>query len=679
MVGNMHNEFNEQIRQTFIDESLELVNQLEDQLLLLEGNRSDMEAVNRVFRIMHTLKGNGSMFGFAKMSEFTHHMENIYDKIRNSQLELSDDIFSITLLSIDHIKSLIFEGESDSVSDTHSQLLSMLDGLALGISVNTNITALTEKKEKVEQRLYYIYWAPHEDIMMDGSNPLFFVQDVHALGSCACVCNASKIPDPLSFSVEKCYLIWHLLLATSKPLSEIEEVFMFLQDNSQPQIIDICKYTLSTLSDEDVLTFKSLAQSSSKIEDYGELTSKHANQQKKTDLENKGDAGSLRVTVHKIETLLNLVSELITVQAELSLLVQDCEDEILIESIEQVEHISRELRNNAFSISLMPIDQSLTRFQKLVADVSQLLNKKVVFTVEGGDTELDKTIIEHIIDPIMHILRNSIDHGIELPEKRLAAGKPEHGTILFKAFCSGPFVILQISDDGAGLNLRKIREIGIKRQIITESDILSDEELRNLILAPGFSTADKVSEVSGRGVGMDVVHQRIKEVKGELFIDSIEGSGTTMTLRLPLTISIVDTLLLKVENTHLLIPLSNIHQCFEVAINHQANIDSIIINDEYLPVLFLSHEFGHGVAEKKDYRIVSIPYQNQHIALLVDEIIGQYQAVIKPLGLLYRKHEFISGASILGNGEIALVIDPIMLIKQSTQRQKVSNAKAVLS
>lgn len=670
-------DFDEHILQTFIDESTELISQLEEQLLTLEDNRSDMNAINRVFRVMHTLKGNGAMFGFTDMSEFTHHLENIYDRIRNDQLTLNDDIFSITLMSLDHLKALLYSPESESTIAMHTQLMQQLDDLSIGKKIEKISPKLDIQEPQNQQHLFYVYFLPDEDILSDGTNPLFLVQDMCAIGESVTYCYTANIPDKEKFNIEKCYLIWHLLISTSRSQSDIEEVFMFVDEKSQPQIVDLGVFDVQI--EEIAESFYVFAHNARKIESLDSLLDpfKQTKTEKLGDTKpeknaNSASASSLRVSVQKIDNLLNLVSELITVQAELNLLASLSTDDDLIESIERIESVSRGLRDNAFSISLMPIEQSLVRFKRLVRDVSEQLGKIVNFNVEGGETELDKTIIESIIDPIMHILRNSIDHGIESPEKRVAAGKPEAGTILFKAYCMGPYVVIDISDDGAGLNLRKIREIAIKRGVISESDILSDDDIRHLILAPGFSTADKVSEVSGRGVGMDVVHQKIKEVHGELHIYSHEGKGTTMSLHLPLTISIIDSLLIRLGSTRFLIPLTSVHQCLEIPYQQleTSKNKSIIFNEEYLPIIIMSDEFEIQPDFQKVVRVVVAKYGSQYVGLVVDKIEGQHQAVLKPLGLLYRQQEFISGASILGDGEVALVIDINMLIKHHLIRQK---------
>jgi two-component system chemotaxis sensor kinase CheA len=337
----------------------------------------------------------------------------------------------------------------------------------------------------------------------------------------------------------------------------------------------------------------------------------------------------------------------------------------LQEVAESIESISRDLRDNAFSISLIPLEKSVLRFQRLVRDVSSKFNKKVDFVVEGKETELDKTIIEKIVDPIMHILRNSIDHGIETPEKRKELGKPETGTITLKAYPSGAHVVIEISDDGSGINIEKVRKTALNKGYISTNDEFNTDDMLKLILSPGFSTAENVSEVSGRGVGMDVVFQKINEIRGELDISTEMGIGTTITIKLPLTISIIDSLLVMIGETYYLIPLSVVERCAEVTTPTITNSPTKYLNLEgqYIPFIDLHEEFDID-EDRLDYqRLILVNHKNIQVALVVDQIMGNHQAVLKSLGQAYRKQEIISGASILGNGEVALVLDTNKLVQ----------------
>ena len=376
---------------------------------------------------------------------------------------------------------------------------------------------------------------------------------------------------------------------------------------------------------------------------------------------------------------MNLISELVTKQAELTMISGENEIPQLQELAESIESISRDLRDNAFSISLIPLEKSVLRFQRLVRDVSSKFGKKVDFVVEGKETELDKTIIEKIMDPIMHILRNSIDHGIETPEERIQLNKPESGTIRLKAYPSGAHVIIEISDDGAGINLDKVKKTAVRKGYIGTKDDLNKNEMLKLILSPGFSTTENISEVSGRGVGMDVVSQKIMEIRGELSIETEKGVGTTMTIKLPLTISIIDSLLVMLGGTYYLIPLSVVERCNEVptATITESKTEYLNLDNRYIPFIDLHNEFS--VEEERDelLRLILVQYKDLTVAIVVDQIVGNHQAVLKTLGYMYRRQEIISGASILGNGEVALVLDTNRLImdfmsNKSAQIEKIN-------
>jgi two-component system chemotaxis sensor kinase CheA len=375
---------------------------------------------------------------------------------------------------------------------------------------------------------------------------------------------------------------------------------------------------------------------------------------------------SVRVASQKIDIMMNLVSELVTKQAELSLLANEQLDPRLLEVAERIESISRDLRENAFSISLIPIEKSVLRFQRLVRDVSSHFNKKVEFIVEGKETELDKTMVEKIVDPIMHILRNSIDHGIESKEERQRKGKPETGTIRMKAFTSGANVVIEISDDGAGIDLDKVKKTAIAKGYISERDSPGKEELMNLIISPGFSTAENISEVSGRGVGMDVVNQKVAEIRGELGISTKKDEGTTITIKLPLTISIIDSMLIKLSGDYYLIPLSVVDRCDEVNAGKIAESDLkyLILKDEYIPYIDLRNEFSIHTIRPELQQVVLVNHKEMKVGFIVDEVVGNYQAVLKTLGTAYKKQEIISGACILGTGEVALVLDTNKLIQE---------------
>jgi len=670
-----------QFQQVFIEEANDLINQLEEKLLQLESEPGDMVLVDNVFRIMHTLKGNSNMFGYEHLGEITHHLENLYDAIREQKIKIDKSILQITFGCIDHFRNLI----EDQYLSEEGNMVTQKDILQSISEVLSDEVVTEEVKEKDDNispekkalKTIYIYFKPQPDIAEDGTNALYFIYDLFEIGDCFPVPYSGYIPTDESYNPELCYTLWHVILCTEESKENVIDNFMFLNDKNQPLV--------EVIADEDLLKkqgfkkkFKEHANSEQPIaqllkEKYLKNdTSKVKSEEKERKRESVID--SIRVSSGKIDQMMNLVSELVTKQAELSM-IANTHNEIdhLQEIAEHIESISRDLRDNAFSISLLPIEKTVLRFQRLVRDVSTKFNKSVEFKVEGKETELDKTIIEKIVDPIMHILRNSIDHGIEMPEDRIKAGKPEYGTINLKAFTSGAHVVIEISDDGCGINRDKVRNTAISRGYISEKEDFSTEEMLKLILSPGFSTAENISEVSGRGVGMDVVNQKIQEIRGELNIDTEENVGTTITIKLPLTISIIDSLLVEINKVFYLIPLSVVEICAEVKTPEitESGRSYLSLYNEYMPYIDLRKEFKIETERPEYQRLIVVKYKKIKVALVVDEIVGNHQAVLKNLGHAYRNQEIISGGSILGNGEIALVLDTNKLTSEFMEnRQK---------
>jgi two-component system, chemotaxis family, sensor kinase CheA len=688
---------NPHLLNTFREEAYELVTQLENMLLNIDCNSVDKETINSIFRVMHTLKGNGALFGFTYISEFTHKMEDAYDKIRNNQLTLNDEIVGLTLSSVDILRSLIENPVPDTLPSNYQKLLDQVSSI---IPTVNPIVENAEETMKIvpDKSSFYIYFNPGKDILDDGTNPLYLIQDLYSMGTCLIIANTNDIPAGAEFIPEKNYLQWHILIDTSKSQTDIEENFIFLNDQYKPIIFQITTSLEITLLDDFTKIFRERAQKTEYIQDIDQILKRmnpllkkartgetenrkdsstsdfsqnRENQKKDTDI--KTELSSIRVSSEKIDVMLNLISELITKQAALTLACENSGNPLLQEIAEGIESLSHNLRDTAFSISLVPLGQSLVRFKRMVHDVSAKVGKKVSLIIEGGETELDKTIIENILDPVMHILRNSIDHGIEMPEDRIALGKAEQGSILLKAYYSGANVIIQISDDGKGIDLEKVKNKAISKGIIKETDKPTDEELIQMIMYPGFSTADKVSDVSGRGVGMDVVNQKIRDVHGDFEIKTHTGYGTSITITLPLTISIIDTLLVKIADSSYLISLSMIDTCEEITIQQlkESHNNYMIINNIYTPFINLSTEFSIPFKNTEFIKMILVKYQDYQVGLIVDQIIGKFQAVLKPLGELYRKQEFISGASIMGNGEIALLLDTNKLIKKVSTNRKV--------
>lgn len=678
----------------FLEEATDNISDLEDALLKLEKESGDNQLVERVFRSMHSLKGGGAMFGFNKLSEFTHHLETLWDKIREGRLEVNQGLLDLTLQSVDHMKKLLREKE-DLTRDTETshknltvQVMKFL-GDDQQKDADDDSGNTESSGDDGGRKTYYIYFEPSPDIFDDGTNPLFLLDELNSLGQCKVIPYLHRVPVLKELDPVKCYTYWEIVLATSEDENAIHDVFIFVEDQAK---IDIHLLSNTNLL-ENAGFVEKLEEESGRREDIGydglrEITENLSKQPEEG--EKSGSASgiggaakesaisSIRVGSEKIDHMMNLVSELVTTQARLSLRAEQLGDGELETIAENVQKLTRQLRDNAFDVALVPVETMLTRFQRLVRDLSNSLNKKVSFTAEGTDTELDKNIIETLTDPMLHIIRNCIDHGIETPEERKKAGKPEEGKILFKAFYSGASVHIQVHDDGRGMDPEKIRQKAIDKGLISRETSLSKKEMFDLVFQPGFSTSDNVTDVSGRGVGMDVVKRNLDEIRGEVEVDSEINEGTTLTVKLPLTLSIIDGLLVKIADNKYVMPLSAVDKIY--AVKQSEVVDKfnnlIVLDGEQVPFFYLRREFEFPDSENDTEEIVVVSYENTRIGLVVDNVIGEYQAVLKSLGKMYKDQDMISGATILGDGTVALVMDTNKMIEKfSTAYEKKSTVE----
>ncbi|MFW5687299.1 MAG: chemotaxis protein CheA, partial [Bacteroidota bacterium] len=660
-------------------------------LLSLENNPNDKKIIEEVFRVMHSLKGGSSMFGFAKMDGFTHELETVYDLIRNDELTVNREILDITLAAVDHLKLLLENGEQLNAAgySNHKLLLSRIhqvigmgdkqapDNQEANPESGPSDDGCTIDKSVIYDKVptYFIVVTPHEEIFQNGTNPLLLIDELQSLGHCKTYLRTYRLPGIDDLDAEKCYFCWEVFLATNKSVDDIKDVFIFVEDTcdlsihklaegnllKQSCFTEIAGEIMQSESPTDIEKLKAkvrLSSSKDIFEDAKLLKEDDKAHVKMTQINN------IRVSSDKLDNLMNLVSELVTTQASLSLLAENQNLPELSAIAENIEKISRQLRDNTFEICLIPIETIMTRFKRLVRDLSNELNKEIQFIAEGTETELDKSIIEGLTDPLMHIFRNAIDHGIESVEERLAKGKHRTGKIILKAYYSGTNVYLQIKDDGRGIDVEKIRQKAVARGFISPESNLSYKELLNLIFLPGFSTAAKVTEVSGRGVGLDVVVKKISDIRGEVEIESQLGVGSTLTIKLPLTLSIIDGLLVKINSTSFVLPLSSVDKCFEVSDHKLQKIfnNKLVLDGQQVPFINLRNEFNITENAPKVHQIIRVNHDDYKVGLSVDMVVGEYQAVLKPLGRMFKDQEIVSGATILGDGTIALVLDPAKII-----------------
>lgn len=659
----------ENLTSVFVSEANELLEDLEKALLQLENDKQSKMGISEVFRIMHSLKGSANMFGFEAINNLTHNLETIYQTIRDNGGSLTQEVFNVTLSCLDHLKALL---ENPVIKDpilqrTHEDLLSEIHRLNTGTK-DTKAGSTLKLAEESSSVTYYIVFKPDSRVLRNGTNTLYLLDEILSLGHGLSLPYFIDLPNWDNIQPDLSYTGFEVVLYSNKTELEIREVFMFVEDESEIEIV--------RLSDENLLTDSVLNENlvcAHAFNKVGHEAILDALSQKKSktqavaaDLQRVKNTTNVRVSSERLDELMNLVSELVTTQAGLSLLAEKNSSPELTAIAETVEKITRRLRDNAFTMSLVPVENLVVRFQRLVRDLSKELRKEIEFRTEGTETEIDKSITEKLADPLMHLIRNGLDHGIELPEERIKKGKSRKGTILFKSYYSGANVTIEIKDDGAGINLEKVRAKAIKQGLISPDVELGEKEILNLIFLPGFSTKEKITDVSGRGVGMDVVRRNVTGLRGEIDIRSRMGEGSTFIIKLPLTLSVIDGLLVKIDDSDFILPLSSVEKCYEIESNTLDNNFNnwITLDGERTPYLYLRNNF-HSKSEAPQFsQVIKISSHLGQIGLIVDRIIGDYQAVLKPLGHAYRDQQEFSGATILGDGTVALVIDPLRLINK---------------
>lgn len=673
----------------FLDEASDLVSQLEQALLTLEQDMGNPELVDSIFRIMHSLKGGGGMFGFDNISSYTHRLENMYDLVRQKKLKVTREMLDITFESADHITSMLNDdgSKTEAIKKNEEILNKRIEAILDGDSMSVVVEGPGEGGEAEHGvASYYVKVKPYEHIQRNGTNPLLLIDELVGLGKARVNIFYSNIPDFEGLVYDDTYVWWEVILSTEQDEDAIRDVFIFVEDD--------CELVVKKLSDGDIFTFEGIEPLLQCSHDFpfdlekitklaqtiNALEKAKNTAAKQTVPENKGDEhikkfakessiSGIRVASEKIDSLMNLVSELITTQAGLNLYADREKNAELTRIAESLENISRQLRDTAFSITLIPIDYLVTRFRRLVRDLSREVGKEIEFEAKGAEVELDKSLIEGISEPLMHILRNSVDHGIETAAERKAAGKPSAGKITLQAYYSGSQVVIAVTDDGQGMNPDKIRRKAIEKGLIPADAQLSDKEAVDLIFMPGFSTSEQVTNISGRGVGMDVVKRKVSDIRGTVSVASELGEGTTITISLPLTLSIIDGMLVRIADVDYIIPLSVIDTIFAVEHERIASSFQNVINIEGVqyPFYYLRDEFRIPGEPPAREEIIMVKYEDRKIGVVVDNITGEYQAVLKPLGKLYRSQDIFSGASILGDGTVALVLDTHQVINKFTR------------
>lgn len=626
-------------RQAFLEEARDLLVALESGLLELENDARDPEIIGSVFRALHTIKGSGSMFGFDEVAAFTHHVETAYDLVRSGQLAVSPRLISLTLEARDHIQHLLEAtvGQQPMDQAAGNAILASLEKVA------RPGTPAEEVPATGAQHHYSLRFTPPPDLFRRGSNLLPLFDELRALGELRIEADLSQLPTLDGLELDHCYLNWCMELTSTCDAEAIRDVFLFVDDGNA---LTIEEHSARQATGAQEPASDTAVDSA---DDSGTPSSAAS----------RPVTSSLRVSAAKLDELINIVGELVTIQARLSGFAHQSGDIEIAHIAEETERLTSMLRDNTMSIRMLPIEATFSRYRRLVRDLATDLGKEVELVTEGGDTELDKSVIDQIADPLVHLIRNSVDHGLETPEKRLAAGKPQCGRLLLSASHSGSQVHIRVSDDGAGLDAARIRARAIEKGLIDPHAELTESEIHTLIFRTGFSTAQTVSSVSGRGVGMDVVKQNVDNLRGSIELNSEPGKGTTFTLKLPLTLAIIDGLLVRVAEQHFVFPVVQIVECLEMAAAdlHHGRREFIEVRGKLVPLIFLDRYFRLRAGPRERAQIMVGQTSAGDFGFVVDAVIGDHKTVIKQLGPLYRQVEAVSGATILGDGTIALILD----------------------
>jgi two-component system chemotaxis sensor kinase CheA len=650
-------------KQTFQEEAREILVDLEATLLALNEKGGDRELVGRAFRALHTIKGSGAMFGFNDLAAFTHNLETAFDGVRNGQLQVTPDLVDLSLAALDQIKAMLEEaaGREPANRAAAEAILAKLHRLAGTSAAPAPPTkaapppppALPSSVPTAEpSHTWKIRFRPGPDLLRTGANPLLLLRELKHLGALQVTASLAAVPPLADLDPQRCYIGWEVVLTTAAAREAIRDVFIFVED-----CCELAIEPAAAPSPEASSVAPPAAAPAGKPVLYGRRAD-----------DRPENASSIRVPALKLDQFVNLVGELVTVQARLGQVAADREDPEVTAIAEEVERLTAALRENSMSIRMLPIRATFERFRRLVHDLARDLHKEVELTTEGAETELDKTVIDQLSDPLMHLIRNSMDHGIEPPESRQAAGKRPTAAIQLSARHSGANVLITVADDGAGIDVEAVRARAIARGLVAPDAQLTEAEIYQLIFAPGFSTAKQVTDVSGRGVGMDVVRRNIEALRGSVEITSKPGAGTSVTLRLPLTLAIIDGLLVCVGDAYFVLPLANTLECIELTRQdieksngkHVANV-----RGEVIPYIRLREHFRIPGEWPEREQIMVVETEEGRYGFAVDQVLGDHQTVIKNLGRLYRHIQVISGATILGNGTVALILDPNRFVRDA--------------
>lgn len=676
-------------RQAFVDEAVDLLAEWETCMLALEQS-PDAQTVDRLFRAVHTLKGAGGMFGFEDLAAFLHHAETLLDRVRAGEVAVSRPLVDLFLACRDHAAAILDgRGDAGVTQGLVDQLAAWgapgqsLPGPAQPSSGAAPSAAAPTPAEE-QPRLWRIRFRPQENIFRTGLDPASLVEELMGLGSAQVVLLGDAVPPLSALDPESCALAWEVLLTTTAAEPTIRDVFIFVEGDAEVRVEPVpvegapprlgellarrgdaapeaIEAALAHRKPVGEVLVEAGVVAPAQVE--AALAEQRSIKQLK-DASAAAETATVRVPAAKLDALVDLVGELVTAQARLSQVAMEQGSGALSAVAEEMERLTDALRDTSLSLRMLPIGSTFARFRRLVRDLSTELGKDIALVTVGEDTELDKTMLERLGDPLVHLLRNSVDHGIEPPHERQRQGKPAQGTIRLVAEHAGGEVVLTIEDDGRGIDVERVRAKALEKGIISADVTLSHEECLQLIFAPGLSTAQKVSNVSGRGVGMDVVKRNIEALRGRISIASTLGQGTTITIRLPLTLAIIDGLLVRVQDAFFVLPLAAVEECVELTAEAKAASSArlIALRGDLVPYVEVRQVFGVPGTPPPIEQAVIVRVLDRLVGVVVDAVVGEHQTVIKSLGRVFQHVRGVSGATILGDGTIALIVDLAALV-----------------
>lgn len=683
----------DELVKVFMEESEDEIRELESGLIRLEEDKEDEDTINRVFRAAHTIKGSAGLVGFDSVSNYTHTLENILDRIRKKDLTITKKLISTMLASVDFLKRMIAagsEGEEVDKKEIEQSVLSLKRFSGAAKLAGDTQGELSRLKNKSGEKIISVIMKFRPDILATGQDPIMLIQELKDLGEIIeSRVYANAIPDLYNLVPTTCYTSWDIIMRTNRPITDVNNVFIFVMDENEISVADISSQykegvdlTLAEKPIGEILVEKGLVTQSDVEEtlkehkttgqalvEKGKVSRDAVEKMALAQSQSRKIAKSstIRVDTDKLDKLVNLVGEMVISVARMSQCASDILDTALSRSllgaISALERISRDLQEQVMRVRMVPVEGTFNRFRRVVRDLSFELGKKIEIKMSGTETELDKNVIEQISDPLKHMIRNSIDHGIEMPEERRQIGKAEIGVIWLKAFQREGNIFIEISDDGKGIDKKSVLAKAIEKGQAEAGKSYSDKEIFDMLFAPGLSTSENVSELSGRGVGMDVVKRNIEDLRGSIEITSEEGKGSTFRIKLPLTLAIIDGMMVKVGTEVLTIPLSVIDKSVRPSRSEIKTVEGkgelVDIKGDYLPLVRLYQLFNLPSVkiDPTEALVVVLHGEQNRFGILVDDVLGQMQAVIKSIDKNFKKIEGTSGATILGNGKVSLILD----------------------